>query len=109
MPIPSCHIVCKCMHAYDSHSAEILDALFVTKRERKKKRRPSLLQTKIRPPSLQIAEISLSGLMQIVSPMSAGILTCSADSVVLKRTIQIFSLHNCQRNPRRRLARTERS
>lgn len=36
VPIPSCHIVCECMHACDSCSAEILDACFWQKgRERR--------------------------------------------------------------------------
>lgn len=38
VPIPSCHIVCKCMHAYDSCSAEILDAcLWLKGKERRSK------------------------------------------------------------------------
>lgn len=36
VPIPSCHIVCKCMHAYDSCSAEVLDAcLWLKGKERR--------------------------------------------------------------------------
>lgn len=41
---------------------------------KKEEARPSQLQTKIRPRSLQVVEISCSGLMQSISPASAGIL-----------------------------------
>lgn len=43
------------------------------KKGKKEEARPSLLQTKIWPGSLQIAKISPSGLMQTLSPVSAGI------------------------------------
>lgn len=45
------------------------------KKGKKEEARPCLLQTKIRPRSLQIAKISPSGLMQTLSPMSGGILS----------------------------------
>lgn len=102
VPIPSCHIVCECMHACDSCSAEILDACFWQKGKERRS------ETKIRPRPLQIAKISPSGLMQTLSPVSAGILNgllCRGSGIQMQ-SLFFPSLHNCERNPRERLART---